>query len=176
MNRALPIIAAVLPFLFACSRSHQPVTSTSNAAYKTVQERKPADAATLTWYDFEAGYQKAVKDKKILLVDAYTDWCGWCKVMDKNTYSDQGIIAKLNADFVAVKFNPEKTRTYKFGNYTMTSDELLAWLGRGRSYGYPSSYFWLDPGAGENLLVSVGYEDPARFGATLDTVQKRKRT
>lgn len=167
------ILAGLLPLL-ACKPPIQSVKQGEAPAYKTVQELKPADAATLTWYDFEAGYQKAVKDKKILLVDAYTDWCGWCKVMDKNTYSDQGIIAKLNADFVAVKFNPEKTRTYKFGNYTMTSDELLAWLGRGRSYGYPTSYFWLDPGAGENLLVSVGYEDPARFGATLDTVLKRK--
>ncbi len=174
MNRTYSLVIAALPLLFACGRHAQPIQSSANTSFKAVQQAKPADAPVLTWYDFEAGYQKAVKDKKILLVDAYTDWCGWCKVMDKNTYSDAGIIGKLNANFVAVKFNPEKARTYKFGNYTMTSDELLAWLGRGRSYGYPTSYFWIDPGVGENLLVSVGYEDPAAFGTTLETVLKRK--
>jgi len=167
------ILAGLLPLL-ACKPHFKPVPQAEAPAFKTVQTAKSDDAPVLTWYDFEAGYQKAVKDKKILLVDAYTDWCGWCKVMDKNTYSNADIINKLNANFVAVKFNPEKAKTFKFGNYTMTNDELLAWLGRGRSHGYPTSYFWLDPGVGENLLISVGYEDAPTFAGTLDTVLKRK--
>jgi len=39
-------------------------------------------ANELTWNDFDSGYKLAKKKKKIMLVDVYTDWCGWCKVMD----------------------------------------------------------------------------------------------
>jgi thiol:disulfide interchange protein len=136
--------------------------------------KKPVQTPALAWFDFESGYEKAAKEGKILLVDAYTDWCGWCKVMDRNTYTNAQIIETLNANFVAVKFNPEKAKTFKFGGKTMSNDELLLWLGRGKSYGYPTSYFWTNPGKGESVLVSVGYEDPAKFAETLQTVLKRK--
>jgi len=116
----------------------------------------------------------AKESNKPIFLDAYTDWCGWCKVMDRNTYTNAQIIETLNANFVAVKFNPEKATTFKFGGKTMNNDELLLWLGRGKSYGYPTSYFWTNPGKGESVLVSVGYEDPAKFAETLQTVLKRK--
>lgn len=67
-----------------------------------------------TWYSFEEGYAKSVEEGKILLVDAYTDWCGWCKVMDRKTYADPAIIAKLNESFICVKFNPELGTVYNF--------------------------------------------------------------
>lgn len=61
----------------------------------------------LTWMDFAEGYAKAKSENKILLVDAYTDWCSWCKVMDRETYTNAQVIAVLNNEFVCVKFNPE---------------------------------------------------------------------
>ena len=57
---------------------------------------------------FESGFVKAKREGKILLVDVYTDWCGYCKKMDRETYTDAKIIEKLNKDFVMVKLNPEK--------------------------------------------------------------------
>ena len=53
--------------------------------------------------------EKAKKEKKIVMVDIYTDWCGWCKRLDRDTYSDQNVQAKLAKDFVSVKVNPEKS-------------------------------------------------------------------
>jgi thiol:disulfide interchange protein len=94
--------------------------------------KKPVQTPALAWFDFESGYEKAAKEGKILLVDAYTDWCGWCKVMDRNTYTNAQIIETLNANFVAVKFNPEKAKTFKFGGKTMNNDELLLWLDQPR--------------------------------------------
>jgi thiol:disulfide interchange protein len=158
------------PFLFAAAAMLASFTFKAPVQPVNTSAQTPA----LTWYDFESGYEKAAKEGKILLVDAYTDWCGWCKVMDRNTYTNAQIIETLNNDFVAVKFNPEKAKTFKFGGRTMNNDELLLWLGRGKSYGYPTSYFWTNPGKGESLLVSVGYEEPGKFAETLQTVLKRK--
>nr|MBP7512354.1 DUF255 domain-containing protein [Bacteroidia bacterium] len=61
----------------------------------------------LKWYKWNEGYPVAQKDGKLILVDAYTDWCGWCKKMDRDTYSNPDIIKKLNKHFVVIKFNPE---------------------------------------------------------------------
>src|SRR4051812_21578649 len=61
----------------------------------------------LVWYGWNEGYEKAIKENKIVLVDAYTDWCGWCKKMDRDTYANPEVIKKLNQHFIAIKFNPE---------------------------------------------------------------------
>jgi len=66
--------------------------------------------AEVDWgHDYDAALVTAKKDKKLVMVDLYTDWCGWCKKLDKDTYSDKDVAAKLARDFVAVKVNPEKS-------------------------------------------------------------------
>jgi thioredoxin-related protein len=44
---------------------------------------------------------------KKVLIDVYTDWCHWCKVMDKNTFSDPKVIEFLSEHYHVVKFNAE---------------------------------------------------------------------
>jgi thioredoxin-related protein len=66
--------------------------------------------AEVGWgHDYDAALETAKKDKKLVMVDLYTDWCGWCKKLDKDTYGDKDVEAKLTKDFVAVKLNPEKS-------------------------------------------------------------------
>lgn len=69
-------------------------TSTEAVAMNTSLETANAIdepmSTELKWFGFEEGYAKSVKEGKILLVDAYTDWCGWCKVMDKNIHRSRG--------------------------------------------------------------------------------------
>ncbi|MBM4179021.1 MAG: DUF255 domain-containing protein [Ignavibacteria bacterium] len=49
----------------------------------------------------------AKQANKPIFLDAYTDWCGWCKVMDKETFSDEKVAAFMNAYFVNVKMEME---------------------------------------------------------------------
>ena len=39
------------------------------------------------WYSFNEGIALAKKENKHIVLDFYTDWCGWCKVMDQKTFS-----------------------------------------------------------------------------------------
>ncbi len=58
-----------------------------------------------TWAEIKA---KAKAEHKYIFMDCYTDWCGWCKVMDKETMIDPAIVATMNGKFVAVKMDMEK--------------------------------------------------------------------
>lgn len=128
----------------------------------------------ITWLDYEMGYNKAVRENKIILVDVYTDWCGWCKVMDRETYTNAEVIKTVNTHFVTVKLNPEKTRSFSFGKSTMTAEQLHSWLGYGRTFGYPTTYFVHNPGTSQERQSIAGYLPPVEFMGILNQVINKK--
>jgi thioredoxin-related protein len=86
---------------------------------------KPLPKDKINWITL-AEAEKAFKtEKKTVLIDLYTDWCGWCKVMDQKTYSDPEVVRYINEHFLAVKLDAE-TR------------EKITWLGKEYNY-QPSS-------------------------------------
>lgn len=142
---------------------------------------RPADtiktvavATSITWLDFESGYRQAVAEKKVLLVDAYTDWCYWCKVMDRETFTDTGVVSILNKYFVMTKLNPEKDKTFVFGDKTMNNVELYKWLGHGKMFGFPTIYFWLFPGSTEERYSLAGFTEPAEFKQILRKILNKR--
>jgi len=148
------------------------VTATTSIDKVPIAKAEPQNE--LKWYGFEEGYKIAVKEKKILLVDAYTEWCGWCKVMDRETYKNADVIADLNKNFVCVKFNPEVEKTYQFGDRKMDGRTLLLWLGYGESGGFPTTYFWFNPDNDDKRDNQAGYLPPADFLKLLSSAVKMK--
>jgi len=53
----------------------------------------------MDWMTIEQAEKKGNKEGKKYLVDVYTDWCGWCKVMDKKTFSDPETVKYLEENF-----------------------------------------------------------------------------
>ena len=70
------------------------------------------------WMTFEQAVEKSKTEKKKIFIDVYTDWCGWCKVMDKKTFSNPEVAKILNEKFYAVKFNAEQTEDIVFDGNT----------------------------------------------------------
>ena len=75
----------------------------------------------IRWYTWEEGMVKAEEESKKLFVDLYTDWCKWCKEMDKATFQNKVIADYINENYIAIKFNAEqrgeivfKGETFKF--------------------------------------------------------------
>ena len=135
-------------------------------ALKPAQQTTPAKVE-LKWYGWNEGYAKAVKEGKIVLVDAYTDWCGWCKKMDRDTYTNADVIKKINEHFVPIKFNPEiQGVTYTVGEKTFTPQELYAMLTQGNSTGFPTTYY-IFPNK-MTLFYDPGYKAPDAFIQVLD--------
>jgi thioredoxin-related protein len=100
------------------------------------------------WYTVEEAFALTKKEPRKILIDVYTDWCKWCKVMDTDTYSNQIIADYLNKNFYPVKFNAEQKtdvtlngKTYKFlASGNRGYNELAAELLNGQ-LGYPSVVF-----------------------------------
>ena len=57
--------------------------------------------------------EKAAKEGKYIMVDAYTEWCYWCKVMDKKTFTDPQVADFINEHFVPMKLDFEKDEGVK---------------------------------------------------------------
>ena len=85
----------------------------------TVQNEK------LQWLTLAEAEAKTTSQKKAIIIDLYTDWCGWCKVMDKNTYTNPQVVQYIRDKFYPVKLNAE-TR------------EVLTW--RGKEFKYNDMY------------------------------------
>jgi len=116
----------------------------------------------LKWMDFNTGYELAKKKNKIMLVDVYTDWCGWCKVMDRETYAKPEVIKMINADFVAIKFNPEKKDVvYTFEGKQYTGDQLAGVISNNQLTGYPTTIFMYPKG--KKMNVVGGYQNETNF-------------
>jgi thiol:disulfide interchange protein len=55
----------------------------------------------------------AQKSNKLVLMDVYTDWCGWCKKLDSDVYAKPEVAKAIEKGFVFLKINPEKGANYK---------------------------------------------------------------
>lgn len=73
-----------------------------------------ATQAQVNWISFEEALEQSKKEPKKILVDIYTDWCGYCKKMDVNTYSNKKLAAYINKHYYAVKFNAEQRPSVTF--------------------------------------------------------------
>lgn len=127
----------------------------------------------VTWENWNSGFPKAQQNQKIALIDVYTDWCGWCKVMDKNTYTHPKVVETIEQYFVPIKFNPEKPEKYFVGTDTLDGRSLLGALSGGKSSGYPTTYFFL-PGTNQ-IFQQPGYIEPDQFILLLENVVSRSK-
>lgn len=83
-----------------------------NVVLLNAQENEKAE---INWISFEEAVTLNQTKPKKILVDIYTDWCGWCKRMDATTYSNQSIVEYINEKYYAVKLDAEMKDTVKLG-------------------------------------------------------------
>ena len=67
------------------------------------------------WMTIEEAYAAAQKVPKKTVIDVYTDWCGWCKVMDRNTFTNPEVIKYINENYYAVKLDAESKKSFNVG-------------------------------------------------------------
>jgi thioredoxin-related protein len=111
----------------------------------------------------EANFQK---EKRPVLIDLYTDWCGWCKVMDKKTYSNPKVADYLKDKFYAVRVNAEtrekitwNEKTYNY-NAAYRANEFAVYITKGRLE-FPTTI--IIPADGSEPQAIAGYLETKDF-------------
>ncbi|BDW93162.1 thioredoxin [Flagellimonas marinaquae] len=129
-----------------------------------------AQAQEINWISWDEAVQLSKTDAspKKIFVDVYTDWCGWCKKMDKNTFQNPEVSKYMQDNFYMVKMDAEgkdpieyQGKTFKYiPSGRRGYHELAAALLQGRM-SYPTVVF-LDEKL--NMLSPVpGYQQVEPF-------------
>lgn len=69
---------------------------------------------TINWMSIEEAEARCAEEPRMIFIDVYTDWCGWCKRMDKSTFANPVIAKYMNEHFYTVKLNAETSDTITF--------------------------------------------------------------
>jgi thioredoxin-related protein len=172
-----------------CGQTEQQANAAGNEAVQTAQTAEVVQSASTlqktqasgravvsnasldenNWYhDWDEGIAAAAREKKPIIVDFYTDWCKWCKVMDKETFAAPSVMEIMTAGWIKIKIdaeNGEKSGTFK--DQTLEYNKLAAAFG---VRGYPS-YLFFDK-EGQPVTVISGYHEKENFIPMLDYFTK----
>ncbi len=129
------------------------------------------ELASLQWHQWDEGVIAAQTSGKYMLVDVYTDWCGWCKKMDRAVYAHPEVQQLLAASFVPIKLNAESTNLITNGTNKYTEQEWAKMLGVN---GYPTIMVYDK----RFQLISrfSGYREPKKFIRYLKYIREKYYT
>lgn len=88
-----------------------------------------AEKFEIEWLTLEEAFEKNKKEPRKIFVDVYTDWCGWCKKMDRETFADAEVAKYVNENYYAVKLNAESSRSFELGGQPMTEQMVARQFG-----------------------------------------------
>ncbi len=123
------------------------------------------DTSAVKWYTWEEAVALHKKRPKKIFVDTYTAWCGWCKRMDKVTFTNPEVAAYLNKHFYPVKLDAEQRADIHFNGevfkFVETSNgkgvHTLAYSLLDGRMSYPSMVYLNEKF--ERIMISPGYKE-----------------
>jgi thioredoxin-related protein len=78
-------------------------------------------AQKINWISMDDALAAQAKNPKKIFVDMYTSWCGPCKMLDRDTFSNKDVITFINKNFYAVKFNAEGKDVVNYNGQEFTN-------------------------------------------------------
>ncbi len=158
----------ILLCVFAIALSNCKNTKNTDVVAAVVEE----EVKGINWVTVEEAMELQKNNPKKVMIDAYTKWCGPCKMLDRNTFTNQDLISYVNEHYYAVKFNAEGNAVVNFKDKTYTNPNYKDELKNRRNSAHEFSRFlgvnayptlvFLDEQA--NLIAPVrGYQTPTQL-------------
>lgn len=128
-------------------------------------------AQEIKWMSMGEALEAQQKEPRKIFMDAYTTWCGPCKLLDERTFSNVDVISYINKNYYAVKFNAEGNEKITYKEFTYTNPNYdSSRKGRNTQHqfaasmgitGYPSLVFFDE--RGEFIAPIKGYKTPQQL-------------
>ncbi len=151
---ALLSLAVFLFFQFGCEKKG----AQSGAMGENTQAAMPSSGVGIHWMNYTDGMAQSAKTGKPVMIDFYTTWCKYCKLLESTTYQDPQVIKTLNDNFIAIKVNAEGDDQVMDNGKSITEKDLA---GEYAVSGFPTIWF-LD--AKQQKVGNVpGYEPASDF-------------
>ena len=119
----------------------------------------------IKWLTWQEAVELNKTHPKKVFIDVYTDWCGWCKRMDKTTFQDPSVVSYMNDNFYAVKMDAEmkemisfKNQEFKYVEAGKRGIHTLAYSLLEGKMSYPS-FVTLDENF-NRIAISPGFKKP----------------
>lgn len=137
-------------------------------------------AQNIEWMTFAQAKEAQKKEPKKIFMDVYTEWCGPCKLLDKNTFQNPDVSRYIKEHYYAVKFNAEGQEEIKFFDQTFTNPnfdpnrkvrnathQFTQFLA---VKGYPTMVFFSENG--DPIMPVVGYQKPKQLELFLKMIKQ----
>lgn len=115
-------------------------------------------ARAAEWKDWNAGLAAAASSGRPVVVDVYTNWCRWCREMDREVYGRADVSQYLAEKFVTVRLDAESAEPVTYRGRNLTGRTLASSF---EVSGYPTTIFLTADG--DHLANVPGYIEPGRF-------------
>lgn len=110
----------------------------------SIEGNKGNEGIKFTESSFESAIQLAQKENKLIFLDAYTTWCGPCRMMSNNVFTDNSIGTLFNQNFINIKVDMDTEEGKKIADkYFVTAYPTLIFIG----------------GSGKQISKIVGYKN-----------------
>jgi len=134
------------------------------------EEAPKVDNSEINWMSYDAALAKLKTEDKHLFIDFTASWCGWCKRMNKEAFSDKNVIETLNEQFIPVRVWGDSNNMLDIEGYKI-SERNLAQAQFGVR-GYPT--FWFISPEGARIGPLPGYQTTDALIKALDWVKEYK--
>ncbi|NNE32792.1 MAG: thioredoxin fold domain-containing protein [Winogradskyella sp.] len=150
------------------------------ASFRTIAQEADKE---INWVSIEEAIELQKKNPKKIIMDVYTNWCGPCKMLDKNTFHNPDVVKYINKNYYAVKFNAEgntdityKDKTFSNPNFDPakinrrnSAHEFTRFL---KVRAYPTMVFFDEEG--EYITPITGYLKPRQLELYLKLFKSNK--
>jgi thioredoxin-related protein len=123
MKKTLILIALAPLALFGQDKSVGQLQNSADKSSEVLSKGGAHGDSPVHWVSFTEAIELQKTNPKKIMVDVYTKWCGPCKMMSANTFTDDEVSKYLNDNYYAVKFDAESADTIIFNGYTFANPE-----------------------------------------------------
>lgn len=158
-NKIMVLVSLLVIIFFFGLKSYFKIDEQNAEA---VEEARPF---AINWLSYTEGLALAENENKYVLIYFYTDWCSWCKKMDKEVFSDKEIIETMSQNFVSIRINTEAESKVVENGKEITERELAKLY---QVSGVPA--IWFLESDRKRIAPLPGYVPPQQFKIVLNYI------